>query len=78
VATVGDEPEHRFTDGISIGVLTRIFHCDLVDDVLLETRKVEQRSRLLVRPADAEGRAMGRAGTTGQLLEDIIGDSPRT
>jgi hypothetical protein len=47
VATVGGEPERRFTDGISIGVLTRIFHRDLVDDVLRETRKVEQRSRLL-------------------------------
>lgn len=39
--------ERRFTDGINIGVLTRIFHRDLVDDVLRETRTVQQRSRLL-------------------------------
>lgn len=37
----------RFTDGISVGLLTRIFHRDLIDDVLRETRKVEQRSRKL-------------------------------
>jgi hypothetical protein len=37
----------RFTDGISIGVLTRIFHRDLVDDVLRETRRTGQRTRLL-------------------------------
>jgi hypothetical protein len=37
----------RLTDAISIGVLTRIFHRDLVDEVLLETRTTEQRSRLL-------------------------------
>ncbi|HEX2313518.1 MAG TPA: IS4 family transposase [Thermomonospora sp.] len=37
----------RFTDGISIGVLTRIFHRDLVDDVLRETGRAGQRIRLL-------------------------------
>ena len=37
----------RFTDGISIGVLTRIFHRELVDEVLAETRKTERRARLL-------------------------------
>lgn len=37
----------RFTDGISIGVLTRIFHRDLVDEVLAETGRRERRSRLL-------------------------------
>jgi transposase IS4-like protein/DDE family transposase len=37
----------RFTDGISIGVLTRIFHRDLVDEVLAATGRQEQRSRLL-------------------------------
>jgi len=42
-----NEGSGRFTDGISVGVLTRIFHRDLVDDVLRETRKVELRSRLL-------------------------------
>jgi hypothetical protein len=40
-------PERRFVDGIGIGVLTRIFHRDLVDDVLLRTRRMERRSRLL-------------------------------
>ena len=37
----------RFTDGVSIGVLTRIFDRDLVDDVLAVTGRREQRSRLL-------------------------------
>lgn len=37
----------RFTDGISIGVLTTVFPRDLVDEVLATTKKVEQRSRLL-------------------------------
>ena len=37
----------RFTDGISIGVLTRIFHRDVVDEVLTATGRIEQRSRLL-------------------------------
>lgn len=37
----------RFTDGVSIGVLTRIFHRDLVDEVLVATGRLEQRSRLL-------------------------------
>src|ERR1043165_6681438 len=36
-----------FTDGITIGVLTRIFHRDLVDDVLRETGKAGQRIRRL-------------------------------
>lgn len=40
-------PSRPFGDSISIGVLTRIFHRDLVDQVLLETRSVEQRVRLL-------------------------------
>jgi hypothetical protein len=35
------------TDRIGIGVLTRLVHRDLVDEVLAETGKVEQRSRLL-------------------------------
>lgn len=41
------QPERPFSAGISIGVLTRVFHRDLVDQVLLETRSTEQRSRLL-------------------------------
>jgi hypothetical protein len=36
-----------FTDGIRIGVLTRLFHRDLVDEVLAETGRREKRSRLL-------------------------------
>jgi hypothetical protein len=36
-----------FTDGISIGVLTRLFDRDLVDEVLVETGRREKRSRLL-------------------------------
>lgn len=41
------QPRGRFTDGISVGVLTRVFPRDLVDEVLATTGKVEQRSRLL-------------------------------
>jgi hypothetical protein len=40
-------PGRRFTDGISIGVLTRMFDRDLVDDVLARTGTVQARSRLL-------------------------------
>jgi Insertion element 4 transposase N-terminal/Transposase DDE domain len=47
VTVTDSQPERRFTDGISVGVLTRIFHRDLVDEVLAETRALEQRSRLL-------------------------------
>jgi hypothetical protein len=36
-----------FRDGINLGVLTRIFHRDLVDDVLSYTRRTGQRNRLL-------------------------------
>jgi hypothetical protein len=37
----------RLTDRIGIGVLTRLIDRDLVDEVLAETGRVEQRSRLL-------------------------------
>ncbi|MDT7569767.1 MAG: hypothetical protein QOG76_8391, partial [Pseudonocardiales bacterium] len=37
----------RFSDGIGVGVLTRTFRRDLVDEVLVRTRKTQQRSRLL-------------------------------
>jgi hypothetical protein len=37
----------RLTDSIGIGVLTRLVHRDLVDQVLMETGRVEKRSRLL-------------------------------
>ena len=47
MSVTGPQSVRRFGDGISIGVLTRIFHRDLVDEVLAETRSVEQRSRLL-------------------------------
>lgn len=41
------ESRPRLTDGINIGVLTRIFHRDLVDDVLRETGKAGERTRLM-------------------------------
>jgi hypothetical protein len=37
----------RLTDHVGIGVLTRLLHRDLVDEVLVETGRVEQRVRLL-------------------------------
>src|ERR1039457_2580876 len=37
----------RLTERIGVGVLTRLIDRDLVDDVLAETRRTEQRSRLL-------------------------------
>ncbi|KOX32073.1 transposase [Saccharothrix sp. NRRL B-16348] len=39
--------ERRFTDGISLGVLTRLVDRDLVDEVLAVTGRREKRSRLL-------------------------------
>jgi len=44
---VSSRSARRFTDGISIGVLTRLFHRDLVDEVIAETGRREARSRLL-------------------------------
>ena len=37
----------RLTDRIGAGVLTRLIDRDLVDDVLAETGRTQQRSRLL-------------------------------
>jgi hypothetical protein len=37
----------RLTDHVGIGVLTRLLHRDLVDEVLVETRRLEVRVRLL-------------------------------
>jgi hypothetical protein len=45
--TVPAASSRRFTDGISIGVLTRLVDRDLVDEVLAETGRREKRSRLL-------------------------------
>src|SRR6185312_3405012 len=48
--TVPATPARRFTDGIGIGVLTRLFHRDLIDEILAETRKHQEkksRTRLL-------------------------------
>jgi hypothetical protein len=45
----GGEPgrEDRLTDRIGLGVLTRLVHRDLVDEVLAETGRTERRRRLL-------------------------------
>src|SRR5689334_2601832 len=40
-------PSIRLTDRIGIGVLTRLIDRELVDDVVAETGRVEQRSRLM-------------------------------
>lgn len=45
-AVVESEPV-RLTDRISVGVLTRLFRRDLVDEVIAEIRRKEKRSRLL-------------------------------
>jgi hypothetical protein len=42
-----DGSRGRLTDHIGVGVLTRLLHRDLVDEVLLSTGRVEQRVRLL-------------------------------
>jgi Insertion element 4 transposase N-terminal/Transposase DDE domain len=47
VEAMSSRPARRFTDGISIGVLTRLFHRDLLDEVIAETGRREKRSRLL-------------------------------
>jgi hypothetical protein len=47
VADVEGSSYGRLTDVIGIGVLSRLVHRDLVDEVLIETGRVEKRSRLL-------------------------------
>jgi len=37
----------RLTDAIGVGVLTRLIHRDLVDEVLVQTDRVQKCSRLL-------------------------------
>jgi hypothetical protein len=44
---VKPESDQRLSDHISIGVLTRVFPPELVDKILDETDRVQQRSRLL-------------------------------
>ncbi|MGO8861079.1 MAG: transposase domain-containing protein [Acidimicrobiales bacterium] len=44
---VKPEPDQRLSDHISIGVLTRVFPPDLVDRVVMESGRTEQRQRLL-------------------------------
>ena len=39
--------EGRLTDRIGLGVLTRLVHRDLVDEVLADTGRTERRRRLL-------------------------------
>jgi hypothetical protein len=39
--------EDRLTDRIGLGVLTRLVHRDLVDEVLTDTGRTERRRRLL-------------------------------
>jgi hypothetical protein len=43
----GHGREHRLTDRIGLGVLSRLVHRDLVDEVLAETGRTERRCRLL-------------------------------
>lgn len=45
--TVGDSSTVRLTDRISLGVLAEVFPRDVIEDVLTETGRREQRSRLL-------------------------------
>jgi hypothetical protein len=39
--------EERLSDRIALGVLTRVFPAELVDEVIAETGRAEQRHRLL-------------------------------
>ncbi|MFH9554702.1 transposase domain-containing protein, partial [Streptomyces sp. NPDC017435] len=47
VGQVKSSAGERLSDRIAIGVLTRAFPPELVDEVIAETGRVEQRSRLL-------------------------------
>ncbi|MFC9432070.1 transposase domain-containing protein [Streptomyces sp. NPDC056987] len=60
----------RLSDRVAVGVLTQAFPRSLVDDVLAETGRVQQRNRLLParlvvysfwRCACSRGRAMSRS-----------------
>jgi hypothetical protein len=65
-------PGIRLTDRIGIGVLTRLIDRDLVDDVLAETRRAEQRSRLL--PARAVVYyVLGLCLFFGDAYEEVMG-----
>jgi hypothetical protein len=46
-ASSNDPSVVRLTDRISLGVLAEVFPRDLIEDVLTETGRREQRSRLL-------------------------------
>lgn len=41
------ETERRLSDPVSIGVVTRVFPPDLIDEVIAEAGRTEQRNRLL-------------------------------
>ena len=49
--------EDRLTDRIGLGVLTRLVHRDLVDEVLTDTGRTERRRRLLPAPGGGVFRA---------------------
>jgi hypothetical protein len=44
---VKPETDQRLSDHVALGVLTATFPPELIDEVLLATGRVEQRSRLL-------------------------------
>ena len=44
---VKPETDQRLSDHISIGVLTRVFPPDVVDKVIAQAGRIEQRQRLL-------------------------------
>jgi hypothetical protein len=74
--------EDRLTDQIGLGVLTRLVHRDLVDEVLTDTGRTERRRRLLPAACAATtgtaGVVLGHQGTAaGSSRQAIIGNAVR-
>lgn len=65
------ESDRRLSDVVSVGVLTRVFPPDLVDEVIEETGRRQQRSRTL--PARVMAYfAIGMALNAGGSYEDVL------
>jgi hypothetical protein len=64
--------EDRLTDRIGLGVLTRLVHRDLVDEVLTDTGRTERRRRLLPAACAATtgtaGVVLGHQGTAAGFI----------
>ncbi len=69
---VKPESDRRLSDLVSVGVLTRVFPPEVVDEVIAEVGRTEQRNRLL--PARVVAYfAVGMALHSEGSYEDVLG-----